>query len=319
MSIVAAAAGAAVISRPLLALRVTSAFSSHVCTAVGALTISGVGFGLAPYICRRAPLDSEQRNSLREDFCMLVGPPPTEEEGQPQQKVSSWQPSLRFLDLHNPFYFNGFTLATRAVFALYADATGTMTPTEFRCALHKMIDITLSWYGARQDAPVSPEAVAAAVRKTLDRVSDGAFRVIDLDNDGAIDATEFTGAVLLVLAVANGKAKSDSPLLSRLAFRIVDLSGGGVVRERDLVPWVELALKFQLAPPNAQLEDRGPWGMLNWLFGKRKLTAANLTRKWLHSADADGDGALSPSEFETLAPSLQIHEVVRKLATKFAI
>jgi len=304
------------VARPIQFFRVSAAVCSHTCTVVGAVTISGIGFGLAPYIVRRAPLEREQRDALQKDFRTLVGPPP---EPEVREAIAPAQPSWRltFHDLHRPLFFNAFTLATRAVFSLYADATGAMTPTEFRCALHKMIDITVSWYGARHG--VSTEARALAVRRVLGRVADATFRVIDMDNDGSIDACEFTWAVLLVLAVANGKADSASPALHKLEFRVVDASGHGSIREKDLLPWVELALKHHTAPEGAQYQDRGPWGMLNWLFGKRKVSPTELTRKWMRAADANGDGVLSPAEFAELAPSMQVHEVIRKCATKFAI
>jgi len=121
--------------------------------------------------------------------------------------------------------------------------------------------------------------------------------------------------VLLVLAVANGKAAPDAPILRRLAFRVVDEDGDGLVSERELLRWVRLALEHGTAPAGAQLEPRGPFG----LFGTRTLTPAKLTRKWLRAADSDGDGALSQDDFALLAPSLRVHEVIASLARRFAV
>mmetsp|Transcript_86975 Transcript_86975/g.221468 ORF Transcript_86975/g.221468 Transcript_86975/m.221468 type:complete len:313 (+) Transcript_86975:81-1019(+) len=311
MSFVAALAGAAIVARPLQAAKVFAKLSSGTCTAVGALTITGFGLGVAPYVKTRAPLDLTQRQALLEDFTAVVGPPPASKADTTSQ---GWQFRLSFEDLRNPWLFHAFTQACRTVFAAYADATGVMTPFEFRCALHKMIDITWTWYS--QDGSWDARAAQAlAVRKLLGRVADGAFKVIDEDDDGSICVAEFTGAVLLVLAVANGKAAGDAPILQRLAFRIVDADGDGVVSERELQRWVELALEYGTAPANAQFEPRGPWG----IFGTRVLTPARLTRKWFRAADLDQDGALSQEEFASLATSLQMHELIHGMARRFAI
>lgn len=310
MSFVAAAAGAAIVARPLTAARVLARISTNTCTAVGALTITGFALVVRPYVKVRAPLDYYQREDLRADFCTLIGPPPETQ----QEQASGSLLRFGFEDLRRPWLFDVFTWACRAVFAAYADATGVMTQTEFRGALHKMIDITWTWYN-EDDSQAAMQAQAAAVRKLLERIANGAFRVIDQDGDGRIDAAEFTGAVLLVLVVANGKAVGDAPILSRLAFRVVDRAGNGKITQSELQRWVELALEHGTAPEGAQREPRGPWG----LFGTRVLSPAQLTRKWMRVADVDKDGVLSQEEFATIATSIRVHEVISRLAKNFAI
>merc|ERR1712050_486865 len=130
--------------------------------------------------------------------------------------------------------------------------------------------------------------------------------MIDGNSDGSIEASEFFRAVLVVLATAQGAAP-DAPVLRNLAFRIVDEDGDGIVKEADLEKWVALALKHGTAPPDAQVEPRWPSA---WLFGHRTLTAKQVAKKWLREPDADHDGVLSAREFETVAPSLRIHEVI---------
>lgn len=276
------------------------------CTVVGGLTLTGIGMGLVPYIRRRAPLDRDQRRALLENFRTLVGP----RKKVDLKGISHEGLQVAFEDMQQPWLFAGFVEAARAVFAFYADATGVMTKAEFQSALHKMFDIALTWYGTTEDVFEQ----AAAVRKLVERVSEGAFRVIDEDADGAINASEFIGAVLLVLAVANG-AVSDASLLQRLAFRVVDEDGDGFISERELLHWVERAQRHGTLPPETWLEPCGPFG----LFGKRVLTPAKLTRKWLREADVDRDGALSPDEFAILELSLCVHEIITRLARKFTV
>ena len=69
-------------------------------------------------------------------------------------------------------------------------------------------------------------------------------------------------------------------------------------------------MEHDTVPLGAQLEPRGPFGLL----GTRILTPQQVTKKWLRAADRDGDGALSPAEFADVAPSLRVHEVIWRLA-----
>jgi len=308
MSLPAAVVGAAVVSRPIATLKVIGALTRGTCYVVGGVTLAGIGFGLVPYIKTRAPLDNDGGRALLENFRTLIGSPERLESSSGQLPKQGLQ--IAFHDLQHPYIFAAFLEAARAMFAFYADATGVMTKIEFQCALHKIFDVALSWYGATEDA----EGQAVAVRKLVERVAEGAFRVIDADNDGVIKASEFIEAVLLVLAVANASV-SDATVLQRLAFRVVDEDGDGLVSQKELQRWVERALRHNTLPPGAQLEPRGPFG----LFGTRTLTPATLSRKWLREADGDKDGVLSPAEFELLAPRLCVHEIVYRIARNFPV
>jgi len=308
MSLPAAVVGAAVVSRPIATLKVIGAVARGTCYVAGGVTLAGTGFGLVPYINSRAPLEGERRHALLEDFQKLVGSRERVEADGSQLPQQSLQ--IAFQDLQRPYLFVVFLETARALFAFYADATGVMTKVEFQCALHKIFDIALSWYGAAEDAV----GQAVAVRKLVERVAEGAFRVIDVDNNGEIQASEFIEAVLLVLAVANASV-SDASVLQRLAFRVVDEDGDGLISQKELQRWVERALKHSTLPLGAQLEPRGPFG----LFGTRTLTPAQLTRKWLREADADKDNALSPAEFELIAPRLCVHEIVYRIARNFPV
>jgi len=308
MSLPAAVVGAAVVSRPLTTLKVIGALARGTCYVAGGVTLTGIGFGLVPYIRSRAPLESEKRKEILENFRTVVGSPKALEVNGGQLAKPSLQ--IAFQDLQRPYLFVAFLETARAMFAFYADATGVMTKIEFQCALHKLFDIALSWYGAAEDA----EGQAKAVRKLVERVADGAFRVIDVDNNGEIKASEFVEAVLLVLAVANASV-SDATMLQQLAFRVVDEDGDGLISQKELQLWVERAFRHNTLPLGAQFEPRGPFG----LFGTRTLTPAKLSKKWLREADGDRDGALSPAEFELLAPRLCVHEIVYRIAQNFNV
>ena len=151
---------------------------------------------------------------------------------------------------------------------------------------------------------LSKEAVIRAFLEKLEakyRTMAGAFRAIDANGDGTVDAYEFTAAVLLVLASAQGASGEGSPRLRALAFRIVDEDADGRVGERELEAWVARALEHRVLRDGADREPCGPFG----LFGTRALSPRRLARKWLRRADADRDGHLSPEEFDEIAGELR--------------
>merc|ERR1711974_330988 len=144
----------------------------------------GLGFGLGPYIRERAPMSECQYEELVSDSVALAGNGP---DSQPLTSSEVWDalankqlPRFAFRDLKNPLIFGPFSQAVRLTFALYADAAGVMTPQEFRCALHHLVDIAVAVYGRRnqfqegKDFAAPARARAAAVRKLTERIALGA-------------------------------------------------------------------------------------------------------------------------------------------------
>lgn len=310
--------GAAVVAQPVGFLRVVGYVSRGLFTATGAVVLGGLGLVVAPYVRQRAPLSFGQRMALREDLLHLLrgANHDTENDAGLASKRRDVL-ELTVEDLEQPVVFWIFCEVARTLFACYSDAAGLMTSIEFRCALHKLIDIAFAYYGPsveEHSGDGERVARAIAVRELVERVAGGAFRLIDADDDGSIDAAEFVGAVLVVLVVACGSTAHDAPILRRLAFRLVDENGDGYIDQRELLRWVELAVRFETVPEGSMIEPRGPWG----LFGTRTLTTAALANKWFRAADVDKKKRLSPEDFAALAPKLRVHEVVRHLAGTFA-
>lgn len=223
-------------------------------------------------------------------------------------------PPVSFHDLQRPFFFRLFEWVGRFTFACYSDASGVMTLDEFKCAVHKMIDLVLEAHSLSQGKAAAPaEARAQAVRELTKHVVPAVFRVLDFDQNGSIGAFEFIRGALLLLATVQG-APLDTPQLADLAFRVVDADADGLVTSAELLRWVTLALEHGVTSADVLREPRGPFG---W-FGTRILTPAQLAKRWLAEADFDRDGKLLPQEFAVLAPRLRIHQTICRMAGQYA-
>ena len=307
-----------------------------ICAATGAVTLAGLGFGVAPYVRERAPMTTSEHDELFIEVGALAG---AGGDGAPLTAADALaavqegrKPPLTFRDLQQRPFFEAFVAATRMTFSLYADAAGVMTAAEFGCALHKLIDAALGAYGrggsasGGADTAAARAARAVAARELTERVAGAAFRAIDVNGDGVINASEFASAVLVVLATAQGAAGATADAadaggggvacaaIERLVFRVVDADADGHVSEAELAHWLVLAHQHGTLVAGALREPRGPFG----LFGMRTLSPERLARKWLRAHDADGDGKLNASEFAPLAPALRVHEVIRRLSRSFA-
>mmetsp|Transcript_48341 Transcript_48341/g.90501 ORF Transcript_48341/g.90501 Transcript_48341/m.90501 type:complete len:353 (-) Transcript_48341:28-1086(-) len=288
------------------------------CTVTGGISLTTFGFIICPYVWARSPIGTEEREALQQDLQAIVV---FDQGGDMLSSSDVWAalgdlrvPPVSFHDLQRPVLFRLFEWVGRFTFACYSDASGVMTLDEFKCAVHKMVDLTLEVHSQAQGQAAAPAAVRAqAVRELTKHVVPAVFRVLDFDQDGSIGAHEFIRGALLLLATVQG-APLDTPQLADLAFRVVDTDADGFVTGPELLRWVTLALEHEVTPFDVLLEPRGPFG---W-FGTRTLSPAQLAKKWLSEADIDRDGKLLPQEFALLAPRLRIHQTIGRMAGKFA-
>lgn len=291
------------------------------CTVTGGVTLLSLGALGLPYVRARAPLTTEERDEIFQDALVISE---IDHHLHPSRVALSsadiWEaltegliPNFTYRDLQHPWTFAAFEAVARATFAFYSDAAGVMTSEEFRCSMHKMIDVVLELQSLYQGQEAPPARVrAAAVRELTSTLAPGVFRVLDHDGSGTISAGEYTRGAIVLVAALQG-APAEAPLLAGLAFRVVDADGDGLVSLADLTPWVALALEHGAAPPGADVEPRGPFG----IFGTRHLTPAQLARRWMKHADFDQDGKLTDTEFVTLAPRLCLHKVICEMARKW--
>ncbi|CAE7191382.1 Ppp3r1 [Symbiodinium natans] len=289
-----------------------------VCTVTGGVSLTAFGLVVCPYVTSRSPIGEEERAALEQDLLGIVA----FDEGRDLLTASQlWaavrelrMPPVSFHDLQRPFFFHLFEWVGRFTFACYSDASGVMTLDEFKCAVHKMIDLVLEVHSQTQGQAAAPvEARAQAVRELTQHVVPAVFRVLDFDQNGNIGAHEFIRGALLLLATVQG-APLDTPQLADLAFRVVDTDADGFVTSAELLRWVKLSLEHEVTSQDLLHEPRGPFG----LFGTRTLTPAQLAKRWHTEADYDGDGKLLPQEFAILAPRLRIHQTISRMAGQYA-
>eukprot|EP00931_Biecheleriopsis_adriatica_P080412 TRINITY_DN53767_c0_g1_i1.p1 TRINITY_DN53767_c0_g1~~TRINITY_DN53767_c0_g1_i1.p1 ORF type:complete len:340 (+),score=65.66 TRINITY_DN53767_c0_g1_i1:94-1113(+) len=298
-------------------LRVGVRSLRSLCTMTGAVTLAGFGLCVCPYVAARAPLADEEREALSNDVMAIAA---WDRDGKELSQEEFWAalsegrlPPLSFHDLQRPWLFKAFEWVGRFTFACYSDAAGVMTSDEFKCAVHKMVDLVLEVQSQRQASAVPAAARAAAVRELTGHIAPAVFQVLNEDQDDSISAQEFLHGALVLLATVQG-APLDTPQLAGLAFRVVNARADGLVTLPELTRWVTLSVEHGVTPPEALIEPRGPFG----IFGVRQLTSAQLAKKWLREADSDRDGKLLPDEFAALAPRLRLHEVIGHMALKFA-
>ncbi|CAE7202633.1 unnamed protein product [Symbiodinium sp. CCMP2592] len=285
-----------------------------VCTISGGIGLTVFGLVICPYVSSRSPIGQEERSSLEQDLLGIVAFDSSRELLVASELFAAVRemrmPPVSFHDLQRPFFFRLFEWVGRFTFACYSDASGVMTLDEFKCAVHKMIDLVLEAHSLSQGKAAAPaEARAQAVRELTKHVVPAVFRVLDFDQNGSIGAFEFIRGALLLLATVQG-APLDTPQLADLAFRVVDADADGLVTSAELLRWVTLALEHGVTSADVLQEPRGPFG---W-FGTRILTPAQLAKRWLAEADFDRDGKLLPQEFAVLAPRLRIHQTIGRMA-----
>ncbi|CAE7604881.1 pum [Symbiodinium necroappetens] len=286
------------------------------CTVTGGVGLTVFGLVICPYVSSRSPIGQEERASLEQDLLGIVAFDSSRELLTASELFAAVRemrmPPVSFHDLQRPSFFLLFEWVGRFTFACYSDASGVMTLDEFKCAVHKMIDLVLEAHSLSRGKAAAPaEARAQAVRELTKHVVPAVFRVLDFDQNGSIGAFEFIRGALLLLATVQG-APLDTPQLADLAFRVVDADGDGLVTSAELLRWVTLALEHGVTSADVLREPRGPFG---W-FGTRILTPAQLAKRWLAEADFDRDGKLLPQEFAVLAPRLRIHQTIGRMVQK---
>ncbi|CAE7228795.1 pum [Symbiodinium sp. CCMP2456] len=287
-------------------------------TVAGGVGLTVFGLVICPYVSSRSPIGHEERASLEQDLLGIVAFDSSRELLTASELLAAVRemrmPPVSFHDLQRPSFFRLFEWVGRFTFACYSDASGVMTLDEFKCAVHKMIDLVLEAHSLSQGKAAAPaEARAQAVRELTKHVVPAVFRVLDFDQNGSIGAFEFIRGALLLLATVQG-APLDTPQLADLAFRVVDADADGLVTSAELLRWVTLALEHGVTSADVLREPRGPFG---W-FGTRILTPAQLAKRWLAEADFDRDGKLLPQEFAVLAPRLRIHQTIGRMAGQYA-
>ncbi|CAE7364347.1 pum [Symbiodinium sp. KB8] len=218
-----------------------------VCTVTGGVGLTVFGLVICPYVSSRSPIGQEERASLEQDLLGIVAFDSSRELLTASELFAAVRemrmPPVSFHDLQRPSFFLLFEWVGCFTFACYSDASGVMTLDEFKCAVHKMIDLVLEAHSLSQGKAAAPaEARAQAVRELTKHVVPAVFRVLDFDQNGSIGAFEFIRGALLLLATVQG-APLDTPQLADLAFRVVDADGDGLVTSAELLRWVTLALE----------------------------------------------------------------------------